>query len=323
MNESYFSYEQHLKSGTVPTLGMLAWYSVPESSEIDHKDFLFLVEKNNAPLKTPELPKSADVFRRACNNAKMLKIPAAVPGEFYNYTMRDSGYDDGFVFRTAVEERVDSKNHELGFRVIGQATFSRESVKTHYQIDDKIDPSDPAVTQFKKMQNCIDSYVDAKATTIPAIAVRESARRALENTLLGTRVRPGGGVYFINPEKLEKLEAIDVVINNVPNASFHVLPLVDDSRQREMLKSSFEDESIEETKRLIDDITDILKSGDDISARKFSSLHNRYTSQKNKLAEYKDLLSDALETSSTALDVCNAQIMQLLDKATDGDAVDF
>lgn len=318
-NNSYFSYSDHLKNGDVPILGMLAWYSVPESSEISHKDYLFLIEKNNAPIKTPELPRAADVFRRACNNAKMLKVPANVPGEFFNYTMRDSGYDDGFVFRTAVEERVDSKNHELGFRVIGQATFSRESIKTHYQIDDSIDPSDPAIAQFQKMQLTIDSYVDSKAETVPAIAVRESARRALEITLTGTRVRPGGGVYFISPEKLDKLESIDIVINSVPDASFHVLPLVDDKRQREMLKSSFEDESIEETKKLIDEITEILKSGSDISAKKFSQLHSRFSTQKDKLAEYKALLSDALETSSTALDVCNAQILQLIDKATDFD----
>lgn len=189
---SYFSYQEHLKSGSVPTLGMLAWYSVPESSEVRHTDLLMLIEKNNAPLKTPELPKPADVFRRACNNSKMLKIPAPVPGEFFNYTMRDSGYDDGFVFRTAVEERVDSKNHELGFRVIGQAIFSRESIKTHYELDSSVDAStDHSVKHFIAMQNAINSYVDSKAEMIPAIAVRESARRALENTLIGTRVRPG------------------------------------------------------------------------------------------------------------------------------------
>jgi hypothetical protein len=294
---------------------MLAWYSVPESSEINHKEFLLLVEKQNAPIKTPELPKPADVFRRACNNAKMLKVPAGVPGEFFNYTMRDSGYDDGFVFRAAVEERVDSKNHELGFRTIGQVVFSRESVNTTYTYD--VDMDDPAVAHYQKMQASIDSYVDDKALTIPAIAIRESARRALEITLTGTRVRPGGGVYFVNPDKLDKLEAVDFVINSVPNASFHILPLVDDKRQREMLKSSFEDESIEETKRLIDDITEILKKGDDISAKKFSGLHERYTSQRDKIAEYKTLLNDALETSSAALEVCNAQIMKLLDKATD------
>jgi hypothetical protein len=311
----YFSYTQHLKNSDVPVLGMLAWYSVPESSEINHKDFLLLVEKQNAPIKTPELPKPADVFRRACNNSKLLKVPAGVPGEFFNYTMRDSGYDEGFVFRTAVEERVDSKNHELGFRTIGQVIFSRESVNTTYSYDIPMD--DPAVKHYQDMQNSIDSYVDDKALTIPAIAIRESARRALEVTLMGTRVRPGGGVYFINPDKLDKLEAVDYVINNVPNASFHVLPLVDDKRQREMLKSSFEDESIEETKRLIDDITNILKKGDDISAKKFSGLHERYTAQRDKIAEYKTLLNDALETSSAALEVCNAQIMKLLDKATD------
>jgi hypothetical protein len=312
---NYFKYTEHLKNSEVPVLGMLAWYSVPESAEITHKEYLLLIESNNAPVKTPELPKPADVFRRACNTSKLLKVPASVPNEFLNYTMRDAGYDDGFVFRTAVEERVDSKNHELGFRVIGQATFSRESLNVHYSLD--IDEDDPANAFYKTMQQSIDSYIDAKALTIPAIAIRESARRALENTLVGTRVRPGGGVYFISPDKLDKLEAIDYVINSVPNASFHILPLVDDTRQREMLKSSFEDESIEETKRLIDDISELLKSNDEISARKFSQLHERYTSQRERLAEYKDLLNDALETSSTALDVCNAQIMTLLDKATD------
>lgn len=311
----YVSYTQHLKDSNVPVLGMLAWYSVPEAAAINHKDFLVLVEKSNAPIKTPEIPKPADVFRRACNNAKMLKVPAGVPGEFLNYTMRDAGYDEGFVFRTCVEERVDSKNHELGFRTIGQATFSRDMVKTHYTLDINDDPN--VITRFQQIQDTIDSFIDDKALTIPAIAIREAARKALEVHLFGTRVRPGGGVYFINADKSDKLEAVDHVINSVPNASFHILPLVDDTRQREMLKSSFEDESIEETKRLMDEISDLLKSGDEISAKKFTSLHERYTSQKDKLAEYKALLSDALDMSSTALDVCNAQIMKLLDKATD------
>jgi hypothetical protein len=306
---------QHLKDSNVPVLGMLAWYSVPESAEVTHKDFLLLVEKSNAPIKTPEMPKPADVFRRACNSAKMLKVPAGVPGEFFNYTMRDSGYDEGFVFRTCVQERVDSKNHELGFRTVGQATFSRESVKTHYTFD--ITDDADAVAKFTQMQDVIDSFVDSKAMTIPAIAIREAARKALEIHLTGTRVRPGGGVYFINADKSDKLEAVDHVINSIPTASFHILPLVDDTRQREMLKSSFEDESIEETKRLMDEISDLLKSNDDIPAKKFTALHERYTAQKDKLAEYKTLLSDALDTSSTALDVCNAQIMKLLDRATD------
>jgi len=312
----YFTYSKHLKDSEVPILGMLAWYSVPESSEVNHKDFLLLVEKQNAPIKTPELPKPSDVFRRACNNSNLLKIPAGIPGEFFNYTMRDSGYDEGFVFRTVVEERVDSKNHELGFRTIGQVIFSRESVKSKYTYE--VDMDDHAVPFYQQMQSSIDKYIDSKGLTIPAIAIRESVRRALEITLTGTRVRPGGGVYFINPDKLDKLEAVDYVINNIKDSSFHILPLIDDKRQREMLKSSFEDESVEETKKLIDEITVILKNGDDISAKKFSNIHERYSSQKNRISEYKKLLNDALETSTAAVEICNKQILKLLDKATDG-----
>lgn len=310
----YDAYSKHLKNSAVPLLGMLAWYSVPESSETTHKDFLILVETSNAPIKTPDLPRPADVFRRACNSAKILKVPSGIEGQFYNYTMRDCGYDDGFVFRSIVEEVVDSKNHDLGFEQIGQAVFSKEGIHSTFDIHVNIDHR--SMPHIKSMEISVDDFLLNKSEVIPAIAIREAARRAVEIKLMGTRVRPGGGVYFVNINKAKQLEAVDYVINSVKNASFHILPLVDDQKQREMLKSSFEDDSVEQTRALIQDIADLLQSDKNVSAKKFTDIQTRYSEQKKKLIEYQGLLSDALDRSSSELTICNNQLISLLDRAS-------
>jgi hypothetical protein len=307
-------YSQHLKDAEIPALGYLAWYHVPDSSQIVHKDFLKLVETSDAPIKTPNVPKAADVFRRACNNAKMLKVRSD-HNTYYNYTMRDAGYDEGFVFRRMVEEELDNKNHKLGFRVLGLVTFAKKGVSAAYSRE--IDADDPAVAYWDAMKGKVDEFLSTKMLHLPAIAVREATRKGLEIHLLGTRVRPSGGVYFVGMDKGDKLEALDYVINHVPESSFHILPLVDDARQREMLKQAFEDESIEETTRMVGEITDLLKSDSNIPAPTFLAYQERYNFQKRKLKEYSNLLSDALDRSQNALDICNKQIVALLDKASD------
>lgn len=311
---NFNEYSQHLKDANIPTLGMLAWYYVPDSAEIPHPELLQLVETSDAPIKTPQIPKPADVFRRACNSAKMLKVRSSQPDVFFNYTMRDAGYDNGFVFRIMVEEKVDSKNHSLGFRTLGLVSFSKAGVVASYSKE--VDDSDEATNYWNLMRVKIDEYINVKMLYIPAIAVRESARKALEIHLLGTRVRPGGGVYFVSIDKAQKLEALDYVINNVESSSFHILPLIDDSRQREMLKESFEDESVEETTRMISDITELLKSDNNVPAKTFIAFQERYNYQKLKMSEYSTLLNDALDKSQAALDICNAQIIALLDRAS-------
>jgi hypothetical protein len=309
---TYTEYTKHLKNSDFPVLGMLAWYSVPETAEITHAEFVKLVETSDAPVKTPEVPKAADVFRRACNAAKSLKQPTGIPDVFANYTMRDAGYDDGFVFRRMVEEKVDGKNHSLGYRVLGLVSFAKKGVRASFSRD--IPEDDPAIGYWDDMCKDINDFIDARMLFLTAIAVRETARRSLETTLRGTRVRPGGGVYFVAVEKAEKLEALDYVINSVDNASFHILPLIDDEKQREMLKVSFEDESVEETDRLVGEIATLLKSDKNIPAKTFTNIQQRYAEQKGRMTEYSALLNDALNRSSTSLEVANAQIRKLLDK---------
>src|SRR5690606_31537091 len=105
------------------------------------------------------------------------------------------------------------------------------------------------------------------------------------------------------------------VINSIDLASFHMLPLIDDERQRDMLKESFEDESVGQTEELIAEVAELLKSGKGIPATKFVQYQTRYLEQKEKMEEYKKLLGDALARSNHALDIAGQQISALLDAA--------
>jgi hypothetical protein len=262
----------------------------------------------------PELPAAANVFRRACNAAKITKVPSPIPGEFFNYTLRDAGYDDNFVFRSLVEERVDGKMHEHGYDVLAQVIFNKDTMAVTFNI--QVTDTHHAYPLIGQIHQSIKDFVHQKGEIIPAITIRQNVQKALERRMYATRVRPGGGVYFVGMDKIKQLEAVDYVVNSSPSASFHILPLVDDTKQRQMLKSSFEYDSVEQTRILIEEITTLLKSGEDVTARKFTDIQESYSQQKKKLVEYQGLLSDALSRSATELDVCNAQLMTLLDRAT-------
>lgn len=314
---SLFEYSEHLKKSKHPILGMLVWYTVPESSDMEHLEYLQLVESLNAPVKTPDVPKPAHVFRRACRAAKMTKVRTANPEVFHNYVMRDAGYDPNFVHRRIIEEKVDSKDHSLGFRDLGHAVFSKEGVSAVYTRSASFPVGDPSQPYWEMMQERIDNFMAQKMTSVAAIAIREGARKALENKLLGVKVREGGGVYFVAADKVEPVEALDRLLNSIPDASCHILPLVDDVRQRQMLKEAFETETVEETSELIGEIAELLASDKNIPAKTFLSIQQRYVDKRDKLKEYSTLLNDALERSETILMACNAQLAALLDKASD------
>jgi|JI9StandDraft_1071089.scaffolds.fasta_scaffold03528_16 hypothetical protein len=312
LQEQYTEYEQRLQfEADTPILGMLAWYSVPESVEVKHSEFVGLVELNDAPLDTPNVPKPANVFRRACNKAKIMKVPTPNPDVFVNYTMRDASYDENFVFRRMIAEQVDAENHELGYRDIGLAIFSKDDFTTFYISD--VEDDDPAKPYWDSLTQQIDDYLKDNKVTLPAIAIREAARRGLTQHLSGTAVRESGGVYFVASTRRDKLEALDRTINGVKGATFHTLPLVDDLRQRDMLKNAFEDETVAKSVALVAKITELLGQGTPIPAKTFLGIRKEYSDLKTRLNEYQDLLNDSLNKTETALEVANRQVLALLE----------
>lgn len=311
---SLLSYADEVLEGDAELLGLLAWYFVPEDAEVDHSTFLRLVETNNAPIKTPAVPKPANVFRRACKAAKITKVPTNNPDIFHNYVLRDAGYETNFVFRRVIEETIDSGDHSLGFRDLGQAIFDKSGVSATYKRT--IAADDPALPYWDNIREHIDNFVQTRMMMLPAIVIREGARKAVELKLNGVKVRDGGGVYFVAPDRLEKLKSLDVVINSIDGCTFHILPVIDDQRQRSMLREAFESETVEDMDTLVGEITSLLRSDKNIPVKKYLEIQQRYNDKREKLDEYTSLLNETLDRSSVAIDLCGAQLKALLDKAT-------
>lgn len=302
-------YLDHLERSSIPFLGTLVWYSVPDCGEISHAELKALVEQHQAPIRMPGKPKPENVFRRACNGAKRLKVPTSTPNHTLNFKWEDAKHDEHCVYRVCMETTVDGKNHELDARPICKATFMRDLGTV--QFDDYIGADDPSYKVVVELQAEIEAFLRDKSDLLPAIAVREAARKAVQVTLYGTPVRPGGGVYFVSIDRLDALKAVRSVVNEVPNCSMHLTPLVDDREQRAMLLSAFEDDSVGQITELVDTMTDLLKSGNDVPARKFESMREQYLAIKARVEEYRSILDDKLDMSTTALDVCKAQMLKI------------
>lgn len=308
---NFNDYTQHLLEDDVPLLGFLQWYNVPGTAQVDYQTFNDLVEQHDAPLRHMPPPKLPDVFRRACNEAKMLKVSGGNDTHM-NYTMRDAGHDDDCVYRNLVEEQLDANNHELGYRELAQAIFTRDTGDVTFVW--KIDPDDPAASVVKVLEAQVQNFMENRAGLLPAIQVREAIRKALEITLSGLRVRPSGGVYFLSLDKADAIQSLLIVCNALDQCSLHLLPLVDDAKQRHMVKEAFESESVEATTELIGEIMELKSKGNKIPATQFLKIRERYAEQVSKMEQYKGILQSGLDQSQATLELAEGHLRDLLDQ---------
>lgn len=306
------SYIKQVQDGDAPILGLLCWYSVPSAAEIEYADFIKLITDTDAPISKMKPPSPNNVFRRACSFSKLTKQPGPEDDIYCDYHFGDASYDETYIYKCIVEKQIDRDNHTLAHRTIADIHFDKG---THNILcKPKIDNDDYARPALDTLMANMETFVRDKSTKVHDLIIRESARRALEGPLQSVGVRPGGVVYFVSTNHSDELTALDKVINSVSGADFHILPLVDDDKQRGMLKQAFEDESVGQTKELMSEISEILESDDGITAKKFIALQERYATLKDKMGAYSKLLDNSLAQASTTLELCNKQIAALSKK---------
>lgn len=296
-------------------LGRLCWYTVTEDVRVNYKDFYELILKAFANMdikpKLPTPPRGVDVFRRACTGAEIKNYSDDTSGDGvrYNYMIRPAGSDADRVYRVIVRETVDNNGHELGYDELIKVVYNRASESIDFR-PEAID--DPVVSEI---QGAIIAYFYDWRDTLTAYACRELVRKLIENNLNGIRVRPSGGVYFVHERYAPVIDALDPAINMLsPDSAFHFLPLLDDGKQREMLRAAFEDESVGQIDTLIGEMGDILKGDKQISMERFASYKASYDELRGRLVDYSDLLDEKLELSATRLEIMQQVVYELIGK---------
>lgn len=309
-------------------LGRLAWYSVPETVRITHEDLSKRMTEAFKGLSVHLGPlnkvRPVDVFKRGCTDAQRKKyLPTAaeikaltslwVTGvnniAHVNYLVRNAGTDANHVWRVLIRESVDTQGHEIGYDEVAKIQYNRTTNDIQTVKSDVID----SIPVEDDILHGIVKYFLEETTIFTPYSIREYVRRGLEGYLRAIRVRPSGGIYFVQEQFSQPLAALESVINGI-GGSVHTLPLLDDSKQREMLRAAFEDESTSDITAMMDEIRDILKNGKTITSDRFADFKVRYDHQKTKLLEYSAILDEAMDTTASYLELAQQQIKVLIDK---------
>lgn len=304
-------------------LGRLCWYSIPDTIRITRKDFH--AELSQEGVKFGALPdvRAVDVFKRGCTASERNKyLPtldeqtalSLLPGCHINYMFRNAGQDKSNVWRTLVREIVDSNGHELSYLEVASLIYDRATETIDYKT--KVPLSD---TERDIIQDVYD-YFSSEAEIATPYSVREFVRKGIEWHLHAIKVRPSGGIYFVQEQFYQELSGLSNVVNNI-GGTFHDLPLIDDSKQREMLRKAFEDESLDDVNIMLGEMSEIIKNNKTISEDRYVDLMERYKKLTKKVKEYSDILDEAMTNTASYLDIAEAQMKIVWDKNVKKEAV--
>lgn len=297
--------------GSDSWLGSLAWFSVSESVSIDHAEFtrrLTAAGLDRAFLPPP--PRDDDVFRRVCTTAQRKRVPTAA-GTFENVLVRDVSREKNTVTKNIVVEEVDAANKRLSYSPVHQVAFDGTQIISGYlgvSLPGGSTAADATLADIR-------SGYDAQKGKLNSYAIREVIRRVLGRAQ-ATTVRSGGGVYFVMADHVHHLAALEQLAGLIDGVSVHALPLIDDIKQRKMVKEAFEAETVGEIDRRLGEIDTIL-NGPEIPESRFLTLNQEMQDLIGKAETYSDLLEESMGNAEFRMQVYRKKMGAVLNHVKD------
>lgn len=293
-------------------LGRLTWYTMSEM-RVSHSQVVQGLVAAGLGSNLPPVPKDFDIFRRVSTNAQLKKVPVANDVEtFENYLLRPiDERGENIITRRLVVESVNRKGKKLGYRQLRDIDFNRETGKITVQT------VGPEITgEYNPVADQIVATIEREFLTwrgmLNSYAIREFVRK-LMLSWGATCVRDG--VYFLPEDMSTKVDAMDTFVNGLPgNASFHSMPLIDDGKQREMVKHAFQEESTGAIYKLMEKIDEYNASPSSVSTDTYAGLITKYQQFQTRTTDYKDLLETELGETESLLSLFQAKLVGLKGK---------
>lgn len=287
-------------------IGRLCWYSISEMA-VSHDAIKQGLTDNGLVSHIPPMPRDSDVFKRVSTAAQRRNVATSRAGVFRHYMIRPvSGVGEAVIVRSIVIEEKDTHGKRLGYKRVRDFEFDRAT--SRITTTDKflrIDAVTEAITR-----EVIDEY-NATRGHLNSYAVRELIRNLLLKAG-ATMVREG--VYFLPEANAGTVDALEAFANGLGNSvSFHSLPLVDDVKQRAMVKRAFEAESVDAVDKMMDEISTIRRAGTAITEDRYANMLTSYRELVKRTKEYEALLETGLTGTHSRLEIFQKQIVQLIE----------
>lgn len=310
MSLSVFAeHKQHLESlDRGSFLGSIVWWGV-SSTRIQQATVKARLEEVGLKDILCRAPADVDVFRRAFTNGvrRTYKLEGGI---IENLLVRQVKATSERIVKRIVREVVDSNGEKLAYDELIDIRFSKNHPE-RVEIDELVYHQNA----LKLAQDLRSEYLSERGC-LDAEGVRNIIRRVL-TVCKATSVRESGGVFFVMESYASELAALEQLVSHIPGALVHSLPLIDDRKQKDMIRDAFKSEAAEELDRILTEIDETLEKGD-VSERKFLFYQERVTALKTKAAEYAELLEDEVGMGELRVALLNDRIGKLFARSLEG-----
>lgn len=311
----------HDKKYEVSFLGRLLWFSIPELKvSLDELQSLFqknLIDEKYLP--NPISPR--DAFRRATKMAELKRVNLDQEC-YFNLLVRPVAEDSEKITRHIVREIVDSKNVRLSYQPIVTLihTMDKNNIDSFdYQTHDVLHPAEQ-----EALNKALAGYVECKekynAQNIRTLIM------AILSTCSPVAVRPSGGVYF-SPESysfdIQNLQNLvldlgQYCLDSNDKTDFRTVPVIDVGDQRDMINKSLQEEIKNDSFSLINEISEILKSGRKVYQNTAIGYIDKVHDLKAKVKEYEALLETEVCNVQSNMELALEAAKKLLDTTSVG-----
>ena len=300
-------------------LGYLTWYTVSNQAQILHADFVKIVVENLdnlVDIRLPPAPRQVDVFKRACTENQRRNQPAVDKDHASTeYMIRDVSANSSEIVRILVRESRDAEGEQLDYDELVKLRFMRKSEKIVVEAitDEGLDWTQDVIAV--QIVEDVKSYFNSQTGILTAFAIRKYIRDLIHAEVYGISVKDSGGVYFVGSKFANIVAILCGIIDGLAGSSFQMVPLVDDSKQRELLKAAFEEDSVGKIDGLIGKMSDILKGKEKaLTTDAYATFKAEFDLIKHRVLEYSDLLDEAMETTASRLEIADEIMFDLIGK---------
>lgn len=300
MPEDLREYAERVKLAPSAWLGQAVAFRVAEACRISHDDLRKQLKQIGLEEHLPRAPKDEDVFRRVSSAHQRKRVPTSNSAVFENYLIRDVGRGQRKVTKQIVVEQVDAENKRLAYEPAVQLDFDNGAITT-MTLATAVDP-----TQALNLAELIEKDYAADRGHLNSYAIRQMLRSILDDS--GAVPFLTGGIYFVSPVWTNRITDVEAMA--VPGMELHSFPIIDDKKQREMLRRSIEAETNEAMDALLKEIEEI-ENGPEITTDKFGLLNERRQAILAKAKDYADMLDETLGNTQFRMDMVNAKLKQL------------
>lgn len=285
-------------------LGRLVYYTVNDL-RMDHSEVVRRLVAAGIDKSLPLMPKDSDTFRRVTKECERKKEPTSNPNVYENFLVRDVPEGNGKIVRRIVVEQVDGGGRRLTYDQAYDVTFEKAGGKFEaLALPGYRNPmADVIAAEMQQKYN-------SQRGSVTGYTVREWVRHFIIR-LGATVVR--NGLYFVPEEFAAEVQAVEEFVNGLGNgSSCSEFPLVDDTKQREMLQRAFEAETADEIDSLLVKMQEIQTSGQKITEKAYQEYLNKYHALTGKTKEYGNLLEQTLDNTHSRLQIFESSVVQML-----------